>query len=135
MSERSYHRTTSRSNKFRIPYCTNVMQCSMADSFSIVQCRYLEIFLNGAVPSILCFRIRHAVPFSFFYLFLFNDVLNTFGAGHSSEVERSLMVQWVIGSILHGVDPMSYFSFQPELHDWCNKGCGMCYPVYGMVHI
>ena len=22
-----------------------------------------------------------------------------------------------------------------ELHDWCNKGCGMCYPVCGMVHI
>ena len=24
---------------------------------------------------------------------------------------------------------------QPVLHDWCNKGCGMCYPVCGMVHI
>ena len=33
------------------------------------------------------------------------------------------------------VDPLSYFSFQPELHDWCNKGRGMCYPVCGMVHI
>ena len=49
------------------------------------------------------------------------------GAGRSSEVERSLMVRWVVGSILHGVDPLSYFSFQPVLHDWCNKG--MCYPV------
>ena len=29
----------------------------------------------------------------------------------SSEVERSLMVRWVVGSILHGVDPLSYFSF------------------------
>ena len=29
----------------------------------------------------------------------------------------------------------SYFSFQPVLHDWCNKGCGMWYPVCGMVHI
>ena len=37
--------------------------------------------------------------------------------------------------ILHGVDPLSYFSFQPVLHDWCNKGRGMCYPVCGMVHI
>ena len=27
--------------------------------------------------------------------------------------------------------PSSYFSF----HDWCNKGCGMCYPVCGMIHI
>ena len=57
------------------------------------------------------------------------------GAGRSSEVERSLMVRWVIGSILHGVDPLSYFSFQPVLHDWCNKGRGMCYPVCGTVHI
>ena len=57
------------------------------------------------------------------------------GAGRSSEVEGSLMVRWVVGSILHGVDPLSYFSFQPVLHDWCNKGCGMCYPVCRMVHI
>ena len=57
------------------------------------------------------------------------------GAGRSSEVERSLMVRWVVGSILHGVDPLSYFLFQPVLHDWCNKGRGMCYPVCGMVHI
>ena len=26
-------------------------------------------------------------------------------------------------------------SFQPVLHDWCNKGRGMCYAVCGMVHI
>ena len=57
------------------------------------------------------------------------------GAGRSSEVERSLMVRWLVGSILHGVDPLSYFSFQPVLHDWYNKGLGMCYPVCGMVHI
>ena len=45
------------------------------------------------------------------------------------------MVRWVVRSILHGVDPLSYFSFQPVLHDWCNKCCGMCYPVCRMVHI
>ena len=27
------------------------------------------------------------------------------------------------------------FSFQPVLHDWCNKGRGMYYPVCGMIHI
>ena len=57
------------------------------------------------------------------------------GTGRSSEVERSLMVRWVVGSILHGVDPLSYFSFHPRLHDWCNQGRGMCYPVCGIVHI
>ena len=33
------------------------------------------------------------------------------------------------------VDLLSYFSFQPVLHDWCNKGRGMFFPVSGMVHI
>ena len=45
------------------------------------------------------------------------------------------MVRWVVGSILHGVDPLSYFSFQPVPHDWCSKGRGVCYTVCGMVHI
>ena len=45
------------------------------------------------------------------------------------------MVRWVVASILHGVDPLSYFSFQPVLHDWCNKGPGMRYLVYGIMHI
>ena len=39
------------------------------------------------------------------------------------------MVRWVVGSILH-CGPI-----EPVLHDWCNKGCGMCYPVCGMMHI
>ena len=33
------------------------------------------------------------------------------------------------------VDPLSYFSFQPVLHDWCNKCSGMCYPLCRMMHI
>ena len=33
------------------------------------------------------------------------------------------------------VDLLCYFSFQPMQHDWINKGHGMCYPVYRMVHI
>ena len=31
--------------------------------------------------------------------------------------------------------PLSYFSFHPVLHNWCNNSHGMCYPVCGMVHI
>ena len=63
--------------------------------------------------------------FPLFYSYCIGLGLFICGAGRSSEVERSLMVQWVIGSILHGVDPLSYFSFQPVLHDWCNKGRGL----------
>ena len=28
---------------------------------------------------------------------------------------------------------LSYFSFQPVFHNWCNKGYGMCYPVFNAV--
>ena len=31
--------------------------------------------------------------------------------------------------------PMSNLWFQSVLHDWCNKEGGMCYLVWGMVHI
>ena len=40
------------------------------------------------------------------------------------------MVRWVVGSILHGVDPLSHFSFQSVLHDCYNKVRGVCYPVW-----
>ena len=49
--------------------------------------------------------------------------------------ERSLIVRSVDGSILHRVDPLSYFSLQPVIHDWYNKDCDMYYPVCGMMHI
>ena len=84
-----------------------------------------DIFIS--VPE----TVTHTVKSRCMYMCMYNNL----GAGRSSEVERSLMVRWVVGSILHGVDPLSYFSFQPVLHDWCNKGCGMCYPVCGIVHI
>ena len=35
------------------------------------------------------------------------------------------------GAMGRRIDP----SFQPLLHDWCNKGRGMYYPVFGMVHV
>ena len=31
--------------------------------------------------------------------------------------------------------PTELFLVQPVLHDWCNKGCGMYYPVCRMMHI
>ena len=80
------------------------------------------------------FLFRYPSEIRFIYKIL-KHVFFQEGAGRSSEVERLLMARWVVGSILHGVDPLSYFSFQPVLHDWCNKGHGMCYPVCGMVHI
>ena len=55
---------------------------------------------------------------------------NFISNGFENKKDYSLMVRWVIRLILRGMDPLSYFSFQPVLHDWCNKGRGMCYPVW-----
>ena len=44
----------------------------------------------------------------------------------------------MVRTFAHGSSVRSFignFSFQPVLHDWRNKGCGMCYPFCGMVHI
>ena len=30
---------------------------------------------------------------------------------------------------------LGYISFQPGLHDWCNKNCSMCCAVWGMVDL
>ena len=52
------------------------------------------------------------------------------GVRSSSMVEHLLMGRWVIR-----LDIFSRFLFHAVLHDWYNKGHGMCYPVCGMVHI
>ena len=31
--------------------------------------------------------------------------------------------------------PIELFLVPASLHNWCNKGCGKCYPVCGMMHI
>ena len=52
---------------------------------------------------------------------------------------NSVVRMFTNGAMGRQIDPschtLSYFSFQPVLHDWCNKGHGMCYSVCGMMHI
>ena len=74
-------------------------------------------------------------PIELFLVPAHSLVIETVRYRIEDEWERSLMVRWVAGSILGGVDLLSYFSFQPLLHDWCNKGRGVCNPVCGIVHI
>ena len=51
-----------------------------------------------------------------------------------SDTRQSFKKQtWTDGVFV--VDPLNYFSFQPVLHDWCNEGRGVCYPVCGMMLI
>ena len=64
-------------------------------------------------------------------------------SGHST-VNLCLIPVLTVGarcsSVGHWINPswggpIELFSYEPILHDWCNKGCGMCYPVFGMVQI
>ena len=100
--------------------------------FLLTHCIFLNRF-HFSVCYLSSFSTKDGGSRKYFLMTSFTRPLR--GAGRSSEVERSLMVRWVVGSILQGVEPLSYFSFQPVLHDWYNKGRGMCYPVCGMVHI
>ena len=53
----------------------------------------------------------------------------------SGERCSSLVRAFAHGAMVHRIDPLNYFSFQPVLHDWCNKGWGICYSVCLIVHI
>ena len=63
--------------------------------------------------------------------------------GHTSTVWAAFLRQWpplkrsVVGSILLSGPSCSlgYFPFQPVVHNWFIKGCGMYCSVYGKVHI
>ena len=67
---------------------------------------------------------------NYYYYYLISNRSETYLRGKSVR-------SWYDGSSDRSfmVDPYSYFSFQPVLHNWCNKGRGMCYPVCGMMHI
>ena len=41
-----------------------------------------------------------------------------------------LLIILIRPQITHGVNPLSYFSFQPVLHDWYNKGLAMYHPLW-----
>ena len=71
----------------------------------------------------VCFIYRHTQ----------HILIRLYGVGHmiknNSDSERRIRCRHI------GYSFRLYFSFLPVLHDWCNKGRGMCYPVCGMVRI
>ena len=62
------------------------------------------------------------------------------GRDVAQAVEHSAIKVWILvqgGLILHGVCicSLGYFPLKPLVHNWSTKGCGMCCPVCGEVHI
>ena len=69
--------------------------------------------------------------------YVFGDIIQYVIA---AEVRCSSVVRaFAHGAIGRRINPSWWtyklFLVKPALHDWCNKGRGMCYPVCGMVHI
>ena len=44
-------------------------------------------------------------------------------------------ISFIVGGAKQNNAHTNLFSFQQVLHDWCNKGRSMFYPVCGMMHI
>ena len=82
------------------------------------------------VPKIICWVdvLECLWFFCSFYILLCIELRGSAGARCSSVVR-----EFAHGAMGCRIDPLSYFSFQPVLHDWRNKG--MYYPVCGMMHI
>ena len=66
----------------------------------------------------------------------------TLGWQPSYRPEWDVVPWWSVHSWCDGtldqsfmVDPLIYFLLHPMLHDWCNKGSGMCFHVSGTMHI
>ena len=91
---------------------------------------FLSRYLSGHLPDVprhiivLSASLNKTFP-SFLPFFLSSLVLLVLRLRAYSVVEYSLMVASI---------PFD-FSFQSVLHDWCNKGRGMCYSAYWMMHI
>ena len=59
--------------------------------------------------------------------FLYRQVMNMWTYTHIRKIRGKNVRSWCDGSSDQSfmVDPLSYFLFQPVLHNWCNKGRGM----------
>ena len=59
------------------------------------------------------------------------------GVLNKSKFRGKSVRSWCYGSSDRSfmANPLSYFSFQLVLHDWCNNNRGMCHLVCEMVHI
>ena len=93
------------------------------------------------------FYFGHQAIFKFYWgysqhnsILAFTTQLSSWLGGVVQAVEHSAVRVWILkhgGSILHGrsICSLDYFAFQSVVHNWFTKGCGICCPVCGKVHI
>ena len=126
-------------------YCTAVFTV-IYKPYEILNSFYVSICLTP--KSRFIFWAGGVVKHSFIHwsihslLHSFNDTLNTlFLTLHC----RGYMISKKPRPFAHGAmgcqidpswgGPIELFLVPASAPDWCNKGCGMCYPVCGIVHV
>ena len=99
--------------------------------FIIKLCSLMKMDNISLINAKNIFFILHYNSLFKFQILLHNsEVLNT--RARCSSVVRAF-ARGAMGRRIH--PSLSYFLFQPVLHGWFNKACGVCYPVCGMMHI
>ena len=99
---------------------------------------YAIFCFGGSFVLFLCFGIFVLlIVVLFVAVLIFVLFLNGGGGGWVSFLFVSCLVRACNRSSDRSfmVDTLSYFSFQPVPHDWCNKDRGMYYNACGMMHI
>ena len=68
---------------------------------------------------------------------LLDRVMSQVEVQHSHELQLGYHLEACNGKLnfVNLFQATVFYQVQPVLHDWCNKGCCMCYLVCGMMHI
>ena len=103
--------------------------------FFVITCLFVVVlgFFFGFFTFNLFYYCSFSSLFSFF-LFFISSSFSSSSKGQSVGQWYDVRMMCDRSSIAFDL-VLFYVCIQPELHDWCNKGRGMCYPVCGMMHI
>ena len=122
--------TTSTTIIFSGVWWWSIQFCHVLHLLLVLLLYFQEYVLHLLLVLLLYFQEYDDDLFSFamFYIYFALVLFELFLHSFAEKMTRA--GYYVLGHV-------SFFnlSFQPVLHDWCNKGCGMCNPVCGMVHI
>ena len=103
---------------------------SSSSSSRYTQNIHMHIYTHKYTHSSIYTTINFSVHPSIFAVIFYPIITCTPSSKHT-QINRYTYIHTYICTYLG----LSYFSFQPVLHEWCNKGRGMYYPVCGMMHI
>ena len=114
---------------YLINICRNMSGKTFSRALNYFTFRMSFMFHNNGCYCFVLLFLLCVCGVCFFHLFIFIYVFCVGGGARCSSAVRA----FAHGGMGRRIDPS--WGGPIELHDWCNKGRGMCYPVCGMMHI